>query len=63
MHRLQANLRVAFTYMEEEIVKKIVITFIRPNLEYAAVEWNPHLKRHIKKLEKYKEQQQDGYQV
>ncbi len=34
------------------MVKKIITSFIRPTLEYAAVVWNPHLKKHIEKLEK-----------
>ncbi len=52
MHNLLANMRVAFTYIDEEMVKKIITSFIRPTLEYAAVVWNPHLKKHIEKLEK-----------
>ncbi len=43
---------MAFTYIDEELVKKIITSFIRPTLQYAAVVWNPHLKKHIKKLEK-----------
>ncbi len=34
------------------MVKKIITSFIRPTLEYAAVVWKPHLKKHIEKLEK-----------
>ncbi len=34
------------------MVKKIITSFIRPTLEYAAVEWNPHLKKHIEKVYK-----------
>ncbi len=45
-------MRVAFTYIDEEMVKKIITSFIRPTLEYAAVVWNPHLIKHIEKLEK-----------
>ncbi len=45
MHNLLANMRVAFTYIDEEMVKKIITSFIRPALEYAAVVWNPHLKK------------------
>ncbi len=44
MHNLLANMRVTFTYIDEEMVKKIITLFIRPTLEYAAVVWNPHLK-------------------
>ncbi len=52
MHNLLANARVAFTYIDEEVIKKIITSFIRPTLEYAAVVWNPHLKKHVEKLEK-----------
>ena len=47
-------MRVAFTYNDEDMVKKIITSFIRPTLEYAAVVWNPHLKKkkHIDKIEK-----------
>ncbi len=34
------------------VKKKIITSFIRPTLEYAAVVWNPHLKKHVKKLQK-----------
>ncbi len=34
------------------MVKKITASFIRPTLEYAAVVWNPHLKKHIEKIVK-----------
>ncbi len=43
MHNLVANMRVAFTYIDEDMIKKIITLFIRLTLEYAAVEWNPHL--------------------
>ena len=51
-YALLANMKVAFTYVDEEMVKKIITSFIRPTLEYAAVVWSPHLKKHISKLEK-----------
>ena len=51
-YNLLANMRVAFAYIDEEMVKKIITSFIRPTLEYAAVVWSPHLKKHIKKIEK-----------
>ena len=51
-YNLLANMRMAFAYIDEEMVKKIITSFIRPTLEYAAVVWNPHLKKHVKKIEK-----------
>ncbi len=52
MHNLLGNMRVAFTYINEKIRKKMITSFIRPTLEYAAVLWNSNLKKHIKKIEK-----------
>ena len=43
---------MAFAYIDEEMVKKIITSFMRPTLEYAAVVWSPHLKKHVKKIEK-----------
>ncbi len=40
-------MRVAFTYIDEEMIKKTITSFIRPTLEYAAVVWNPPLKKNI----------------
>ena len=51
-YALLANMKVAFTYVDAEMVKKIITSFIRPTLEYAAVVWSPHLKKHVNKLEK-----------
>ena len=52
MYALLANMRIAFTHIDEEMIRKIITSFIRPTLEYAAVVWNPHLKKHITKLER-----------
>ena len=38
--------------MDQNMMKKIITTMIRPKLEYAAVVWSPHLKKDIKKLER-----------
>ncbi len=45
-------MRVAFLKIDEEMVKNIITSFIRRTLEYAAAVWSPHLKKHIKKIEK-----------
>ena len=52
MYNLLANMKVAFTYVDANMVKKIITTFIRPTLEYASVVWNPHLQKDITKLER-----------
>ena len=47
-----AIIRTTFTYLDVDIVKRIVESILRPKLEYAQVVWAPHLKKHIKKLER-----------
>ena len=39
-------------YIEEDMMKMIIVTMIRPRLEYAAVVWSPNLKKDINKLER-----------
>ena len=34
------------------IVKKVIESILRPKLEYAQVVWAPHLKKHVRKLER-----------
>ena len=46
------KIKIAFNYMDEEMLTKIIKSMVRPRLEYAAVVWSPHLKKHIKKLER-----------
>lgn len=52
MYNLFANVRVASAYIDVVMVKKIVTSFIKPTLEYAAVLWNSHLKEHVENIEK-----------
>jgi len=49
---LPRYMKTAFKYVDEDMVRKIIISFIKPVLEYAAVVWNPHLKKHKSKIEK-----------
>ncbi len=51
-HNLLRNIKTAFTYLDEEMVKKLITSIIRPRLEYAAVVWSPRLKKDIRKLER-----------
>ncbi len=46
------NMKAAFTYLDEEMVKKLITSTIRPRLEYAALVWSPRLKKEIRKLER-----------
>ena len=52
MYNLLTNMKIAFTYIDANMVRKIITTFIRPTLEYASVTWNPHLQKDIKKIER-----------
>ena len=45
-------MKIAFTYIDADMVRKIITTYIRPTLEYASVVWNPHLQKDINKLER-----------
>ncbi len=51
-YNLLRNIKTAFTYLNEEMVKKLITMIIRPRLEYAAVVWSPRLNKDIRKLER-----------
>ena len=51
-YQLLRNIRMAFKYLDEEIIKKFITSLIRPKLEYAAVIWSSYKKKDIKKLER-----------
>ena len=51
-NNLLRRIKMAFTYLDKEMIKKIIVTMIRPTLEYAAVVWSPHNKKNIRKLER-----------
>lgn len=46
------RIKIAFEYLDIEMLSKIIKVMIRPKLEYAAIVWSPHHKKHINKLEK-----------
>lgn len=49
-YNLLRNIRVAFTYFDEDILRKITMTMIQPKLEYTAVVWSNSLNdptRHV----------------
>ena len=46
------SIGLSFHYLDEEMMKKILTTLIRPQLEYAAVIWSPYMKKHVKKIER-----------
>ena len=45
-------MKIAFTYIDTDMVREFITTYIRPTLEYASVVWNPHLQKDINKLER-----------
>ncbi len=49
---LLANIRMTFNYLDENIMKKLITAIIRPRVEYAAVAWSPHMRKHIDKIER-----------
>ena len=51
-YQLLRNIRIAFKYLDEEMINKLITSLIRPKLEYAAVIWLPYKKKDIKKLER-----------
>ena len=51
-YELLRKIKRAFTYMDEEMMKKLIEYMIRPRLEYAATIWSPHSKKDIRKIER-----------
>ena len=51
-YKMLANIRVAYHYMDKDMMKRILTSMIRPRLEYAAVMWSPHAKKDITKQER-----------
>ncbi len=47
-----ANVRLTFAHIDETLVIKVIQSILRPKLEYAQVVWAPHLKNHVRKLER-----------
>ena len=46
-YRMLTNIRVAFNYMDKNMMKKIIASIVRPRMESAAVVWPPNLKKKI----------------
>lgn len=47
MHRTK---RMMFFFLNKGMMKNIIITLIRPNLEYAKVVWSPNKGKHVNRL-------------
>ena len=41
------NIRMAFHFLDKDMMKKIITSMIRPKLEYAYVIWSPHKKKRV----------------
>jgi hypothetical protein len=46
-----AQIRNSFRYLDEELVRLLYVSLVRPHLEFAVPVWNPYLKKDIEKLE------------
>ena len=44
-------IRRSFSFLNGNLFKKLYVTFVRPNLEYAQVVWAPHLMKYISMIE------------
>lgn len=51
-YNILRNMKLAFNYIDEDMMKKLIVSIIRPRLEYASLLWSPHLKKDIRKLER-----------
>ena len=51
-YRTLTNIRVAFHYMDKDMMEKILTSMNCPRLEYAAMVWSPNAKKDIRKLER-----------
>ena len=49
---LLRRVKMAFTYLDSDMMRKFIVSLVRPRLEYAATVWSPHLKKDIMKLER-----------
>merc|ERR1712035_308533 len=49
---LLRRIKMAFLYLDADMMKKLIGSMIRPRLEYAATVWSPHTKKNIRKLER-----------
>ena len=50
--RMLRNIRMAFRFLDKDIMRKTVTSIIRQKLDYVEVIWSPHKKIHVLKLER-----------
>ncbi len=46
-YNLLNKIRIAFNFMNEELLVRVLTSMVRPRLEYVAVVLSPHLKKYI----------------
>ncbi len=51
-YNLLRNIRAAFCYFDEDMVRKLIVTLICPRVEYAAVAWSSSLEKYKRKIER-----------
>ena len=61
-YRTLTNIRVAFHYMDKDMMKKTLTSMIRARVEYSAVVWSPNANKDLRKLERIQELPQKWYQ-
>lgn len=49
---LLSNFLMLFDFMNESVMKKIMTAIFRPRIEYAAITWSLHLRKHTRKIER-----------
>ncbi len=49
MHNLLANMRLAFTYIDKEMLNNVITKLIRPTMLFADFLWNHNFKKKKKK--------------
>ena len=49
---LLRRVKMAFSYLDTEMMKKLISSMIRPRLEYAETVWSAHKKKNIRKVER-----------
>ena len=50
--KILRNIRMAFNFLDKDMMKKIITTMIRPKLDNAEVIWSPHKKKHCVEIRK-----------
>ena len=52
VNNLLKRVRSAFAYLDVDMMRKFIVSLVRPRLEYAATVWSPYMKKDKEKLER-----------